>query len=568
MKAKNTLKSIITAIFFMVMAIAVTSIYSTITVNAASNVTKFKRNGKMTMIAGEKKKINFIGYSTKDYSLEETNLVTYYKWTSSNEDIVSIYSYNKGKLRDRYFQMTAKKSGTVTITGMPNGVSGGAQEMTVTVTGKAPTAKQKKCKHAWKKTKQAGVKKCKKCKLIKDTNIPYELQEPDVESIKVTCDDNGKVTLCWVGNKEDSGYEIYRATSKKGQYSLVETIKADTPDNMQFIDEDAVGTDREPHELRFYRIRTYTEKNGEKEFSSYSTVVGTPISKEMKHHYRVRFISQPFTGYACAYIETDNKEKCSTIGGSVLLETFEIKFYDKNGAEAGFYDKTTGKTVQSVKTVSSVFNRIDNVNYTEDGEKVMVEDGYLLVFYFLEPGQYTAKVTETLMVDRKGDEIKTEEMVLGTVDVRDYKAENEAWMQEIIDGTAEPGMSKKEHMSAIARKLSSISKYTKNNSKGYLYFLEDVNVPYFIQREWNSYDTPILLVDFGERIDYPLKSLYNKYRTGTDEWRRYHYFAYSAEDDAYFSCVNPTDSNFYKEIPMFDFKNYTGYYDCQPTAQM
>lgn len=70
-------------------------------------------------------------------------------------------------------------------------------------------------------------------------------------------------------------------------------------------------------------------------------------------------------------------------------------------------------------------------------------------------------------------------------------------------------------------------------------------------------------------IDYPLKSLYYKYKRGTPEWVKYHMCAQSVEDGSYYSFCHASDSNIVdvskiKQMDLSTWKFYKCYkcYKC------
>lgn len=356
---------------------------------------------------------------------------------------------------------------------------------------------------------------------------------PDFYSL--SRDYNGGAILYWDGDpKTTDGYEVYRAISENDTFSLI----GDVPDAGIYGENGFEDTDAEPRGKRCYKIRAYKRSGSKKIYSAYTEIKSVIVSLDMQYDYRVRFIGQPYApSYSVFYVETENPE----------VLTYEVLFYGEDGEIAqstaisiGNYDNTSNADIH----------------------------GHILHCRFTKPGRYTVKVRERIHPFYADSELFTEEITLGTIVTRDLEAEENAWMQGIIDEVTTPDMSKREKMSAISYKLFNISKYTKSYVGGYIYLLEDGNKPYFILKEWNSFSTPIILVNFGKMIDYPLENLYYKYEVGTKEWDRYHMIAYSEEDHAFFQCCNPTDTNWYDiqsidELPRFDFDGYTGYYDCQ-----
>lgn len=173
---KHALKSIVTML--LMLAIELTGIgMDAVTVNAALINERFTPNGSTTLLEPEDtKNINLIVIDDFGY---EVNLTNSYEWTSSDESIVSVKVTHYFDSKEDYVTLTANKTGTATITATFKPTSSAIMSnayqtasMTVTVDGpKAPlmTAKQKKCRHAYKVTRKAtcertGMNTCKKCK--------------------------------------------------------------------------------------------------------------------------------------------------------------------------------------------------------------------------------------------------------------------------------------------------------------------------------------------------------------------------------------------------------------------
>lgn len=182
---KKTLKHIIAAMLAMAIALTGISFDNAITANAAAIDGRFTPNGSITMNSIDEMK-NLEMIVTDDFGIE-TNLTNQYKWTSSDESVVSVKVVQENRIMREYdyILLTAHKNGTATITGTftPDALTkmdSAPKTATMTVTVNAPTAsttakakkmtaKQRKCKHNYKISKKAtctrtGLKICKKCK--------------------------------------------------------------------------------------------------------------------------------------------------------------------------------------------------------------------------------------------------------------------------------------------------------------------------------------------------------------------------------------------------------------------
>ena len=123
--------------------------------------------------------------------------------------------------------------------------------------------------------------------------------------------------------------------------------------------------------------------------------------------------------------------------------------------------------------------------------------------------------------------------------VKDYYAEEQVWMQSVIDQVTTSSMTNKEKMHNICNYLRQSFTYSWNDGwdgTGYINFITETSVPYWITKQTNSAGSPAFLVKFGDILGYSLHNCYADYASGTPEWENFHMCAYSAEDNTYFQC--------------------------------
>lgn len=134
-------------------------------------------------------------------------------------------------------------------------------------------------------TTEAGEKlyTCLVCKEMKSEEIPKLEVTPDPEpepeptpEIKIgkpqiTVKNSGskKVKITWKKVKNVTGYQVYRATAKKGKYKLVKTIKGKSFTNKGL----------KKGKRYYYKVRAYKNINGEKIYGAYSKVKSVKVKK-------------------------------------------------------------------------------------------------------------------------------------------------------------------------------------------------------------------------------------------------------------------------------------------------
>lgn len=172
----NTIRRIVAAMLTLALVLTGITLDNTVTVDAAATtIEQFQTGSTITMKPGETKRLLVTSESGEDLSEA-------YNWKCSNDTIVGIEVDFVDTSVDLTCCMilTARKSGTVTITGKPYNYEDSELSMKVNVKMSGPTVKQKKCKHVWKTTKKptcqrVGIKTCKKCHLQKEVKrVPHK----------------------------------------------------------------------------------------------------------------------------------------------------------------------------------------------------------------------------------------------------------------------------------------------------------------------------------------------------------------------------------------------------------
>ncbi len=238
---KNLLKTFITTI--LTAAIVITGISTTTTTVTAATTKggEFKNGGTVTIKPGDTMKLtvtdtnNLFWYSyANDY-----DIVCQYKWSSSDTSVIKVGTdfYDETVDYTECVSIIGVGPGTATITGK---VSDGPQPditMTVNVSLPKATAKQKKCKHAWKTTKKAtcervGIKTCKKCKYQKTlakkahkyidkkvTTVEYDYSIVTIKCTGHDCTEPHEVVT--------NGYAVHEVCNNKCHFTVTVTMDKD-----------------------------------------------------------------------------------------------------------------------------------------------------------------------------------------------------------------------------------------------------------------------------------------------------------------------------------------------------
>lgn len=258
--------------------------------------------------------------------------------------------------------------------------------------------------------------------------------------------------------------------------------------------------------------------------------------------YKIHLLTEPYGNAGTermlipVYLETDNP--------NYLSYDFSIK--DNNGKDVKF------------STVYTYYKRGNNTSKHLDFSIDSIPTGCVYLGYTDYSGKATIDVYE---YDNDGNEniVSTKQIT-----IKDYNAEEQAWIQSVINNATDSSMTNSDKMFAICKYLGEDLnlQYTKvdkdNPDNGYLSILADEGKPYWVTRRANSYISPTFLVKFGTALGYPLHNCYYDYEEGSDMWRAFHTYAYSEADDLYFSAC-PGISSGYTDlttIEQINLKNY------------
>ncbi len=263
------------------------------------------------------------------------------------------------------------------------------------------------------------------------------------------------------------------------------------------------------------------------------------VKKYRPHYkYEVKFFNPPYSDLMnIAYIKTKNPCRNTQI---------KLVLYNEQDGTVGSYWVENGK--------NSIYSDLKNMSYKKNG-------GYFSKISLLHPGKCKVRVEE---YDNKYN--LTGYANLGYIDVKDYQKERTAWMKSVIKKQTTNSMTKKEKLRAITNYMIEHSVYIKNDGTYLVFIAAEVGIPFwkFAKYEFDSFDSPNLLEDFADMIDYPVDNLYDNYKYGTNEWNINHYKVYSEEDDAYFAfCASTTtnivDPSKVKQINLSKWKFYNCY---------
>lgn len=269
---------------------------------------------------------------------------------------------------------------------------------------------------------------------------------------------------------------------------------------------------------------------------------------KLKYSYEVKFLNQPYNDFsAIMYVKTNNPS----------CDNFVVSLYNMDGRT----EVSTVDTSCSYADLKDLDNTSENTYsfYKTDG-------GYLGIRQFEDPGKYKVRVEEIASTDDYSYSLKGYANQ-GYIDVKNYEKEEKAWMESVLNKVTTSSMSKKEKMEAITKYMYDHSVYYKKSSTDgqTVWLAAELGVPFwkFSKYEFDSYDSPAILTRWGRLINYPLKSLYYKYKRGTPEWVKYHMCAQSVEDGSYYSFCHTSDSNIVdvSKIKQIDLSTWK-FYEC------
>ena len=392
--------------------------------------------------------------------------------------------------------------------------------------------------------------------------------KPRITSVSAT---ENTVTVKWKKVKNAKNYKVYNVTTKES-WKYWKSVKKNAANEKLYADTTKYKVKSSGGKYKVYKKTTindyrllkktkgtsisfngeYNTKytivvrayNGKKagEYSQKKTIT----TKEMlpQYDYELKFLNEPFNYKMALYVKTDDP-----------TEDFSLKIFDENGNEIK-------------KTSVSCGNYADlNLSNIRSTGWNKVDGGYLRIIRIGESGMLTFSIQADVR-NQNGKSV-TREVFSEQVYVRNYFEDKHKWMQMIIDEVTTETMTKKEKMQAITRYMADSSMYYKTikGQPGYVFLASEEGVPGWVlaQKEgkyrYNSFDSPYLLVAFGEMIGYPMTSLYPKYDYGTPEWERYHYYAVSDEDGSYYAFCQIVETGYIEEssIKQIDFSTYPFY---------
>ena len=248
--------------------------------------------------------------------------------------------------------------------------------------------------------------------------------------------------------------------------------------------------------------------------------------------YNIHFLNEPYGngGYTVIYLETDNPNRFDYSLG-ILNSSNQVKNLN---ISRGFYG-------------GSSQNTYDDLDLSQ-------MSGYICICSPECIGNCTLVIYEWDSTTYTDVVVKTKSVFL-----RDYSAEQTAWMQSVINEVTDSTMTNKQKMNAICDYYYDNFKYSRYNGQNdYITLITDVGIPYWIQKRTNSAESPAELVEFGTLLGYPLQNMYDVYERGTPEWRQYHMCAYSAEDNEYYEACPSTTTGYMdpNTIKVFDPDTY------------
>lgn len=140
-------------------------------------------------------------------------------------------------------------------------------------------------------------------------------------------------------------------------------------------------------------------------------------------------------------------------------------------------------------------------------------------------------------IDRTNGTRKT--VASRSITLKDYYAEEQEWMQSVINQTTTSSMTNKQKMYEICDYIEHSFTYSLNDGwdgTGYIDLIVDAGIPYWKSKTANSSSSPAFLVEFGTLLGYQLHNCYADYPQGSTEWENYHMCAYSEADNTYYQC--------------------------------
>ena len=246
-----------------------------------------------------------------------------------------------------------------------------------------------------------------------------------------------------------------------------------------------------------------------------------------------------------------------------LLDNLGPEIYSRT--DKAVYIKTNNPNGNSIRLVVNDENvtvayvgghHYDDVPYLDfaDTEEPMrkVKGGYIAILRFDNPGQTTMELREG---SAKGYVVARSI----SVNVLDYEAYRNQWIDNVIAAQTNSSMTPLEKMEAVSARLSRGDfRYLTNQNEKMLTLVTQPNGPWFLTKRWDSCTSPAMLAVIAERIGgfEEIHNCYGDYRRGTEEWIIYHhmtYVVYGGKKHYFTVCpLTPTGEVDYE---MIDFDN-------------
>lgn len=267
------------------------------------------------------------------------------------------------------------------------------------------------------------------------------------------------------------------------------------------------------------------------------------------YDYEVLFLSEPYTN-TNTYNGTSR-----TLGymrNIVFLRTnlppsrtsdISLRMYDQSGN----------------LVISTGMIHFAHTNYHDFPYATEVDGGYLFIFKMPVSGELSIVIHETTTKDDGMGFAGSADIDCGSIYVHDYDQEKAALMQRIIDEVTTPDMTGAQKMQAICNYMAAHSRYTRSvriNGKRYVLRLaSEAALPFWGNDVWDfdSYESPYILCEFGEMIGYPCSMVSN------DDSDPLHMYVRSDEDGTLYEfCPYPTTNDIFEEsdIEPIDLATY------------
>lgn len=278
----------------------------------------------------------------------------------------------------------------------------------------------------------------------------------------------------------------------------------------------------------YYKLRAYKIENGVYVYGPWSDVrdvtcntFNTKVDRPAQYSYELYFM--------------DN------LGTEVYTQTVKAIYIKTDNPDlASINLVANGKSILGDITAWDGEQYFDDVEYLDgsDYDEVLhrVPGGYLGMLYAQEAGTLTVEVQEA---NGEGYTVaKTFQL-----NVQDYGAACDQWMDSVIAAQTTSSMNPKEKMDAVSGYLAEEAGFRYVTVQGdYLVTLAaQPNAPCFVSKRWDSATSPFMLARFAKRIGgfEDVHNCYGDYPRGTQEWVIYHhqiYVTYNGENIYYTVC--------------------------------